>query len=32
MSDQVKRPRGRPTIYIQELDDKICERLAKARR
>jgi hypothetical protein len=29
MSDQVKRPRGRPTIYTQELADKICERLAK---
>ena len=29
MSDRVKRPRGRPTIYTRELADKICERLSK---
>jgi hypothetical protein len=29
MDDQVKRLRGRPTIYTQELADAICARLAK---
>jgi hypothetical protein len=29
MSHIVKRPRGRPTVYTQELADAICARLAK---
>jgi hypothetical protein len=29
MNSIVKRPRGRPTVYTQELADAICARLAK---
>lgn len=29
MEDEVKRPRGRPTIYTEEIAREICERLAR---
>ena len=29
MTNIVKRPRGRPTVYTKELANTICERLAK---